>query len=290
LVSDGVEYAAADGDVTVHGTSSYTKADGTTGDVADASFATSGGSKAAANENDLRVLASANSGMASSMVAAGLVAAVAAAPEIESELLGKIGGGDFAVREIAENAVTDMRFEARDNAPLFDRIAGSDSFDRPDAAEVAKFSSYEQAEDHNFGDFGGFGGQDSGSLISELLGQTEIEHAAYTQPDFVIGAHVDAASEALIAIQQGDMFTKAAIEEVVSDALAGGFSEGPNVDALLNALAGPAGGQELLGETLAQQFGDLPVFEALNYGAANDMLDQLTSAHMELSAATGHHG
>jgi hypothetical protein len=41
---------------------------------------------------------------------------------------------------------------------------------------------------------------------------------------------------------------------------------------------------------LAQQFGDLPVFEALNYGAANDMLDQLTSAHMELSAATGHHG
>ncbi|MFN3748846.1 MAG: beta strand repeat-containing protein [Sphingorhabdus sp.] len=290
LVSDGVEYAAADGDVTVHGTSSYTKADGTTGDVADASFATSGGSKAAANENDLRVLASANSGMASSMVAASLVAAVAAAPEIESELLGKIGGGDFATREIVENGVTDMQFEARDNAPLFDRIAGSDSFDRPDAAEVAKFSSYEQAEDHGFGDFGGFGGQDSGSLISELLGQTEIEHAAYTQPDFVIGAHVDAASEALIAIQQGDMFAKAAIEEVVSDALAGGFSEGPNVDALLNALAGPADGQQLLGETLAQQFGDLPVFEAINYGAANDMLDQLASTHMELSAATGHHG
>lgn len=290
LVSDGVEYAAADGDVTVHGTSSYTKADGTTGDVADASFATSGGSKTAANENDLRVLASANSGMASSMVAAGLVAAVAAAPEIESELLGKLGGGDFAVREIAENAVTDMRFEARDNAAQFDRFAGSESFDRGDAMQAAKFNSYEQIEDHGFGDFNGFGGQDSGSLISELLGQTEIEHAAYAQPDFVIGAHVDTASEALIAIQQADVFAKAAIEDVVADALAGGTSEGPNVDALLNALAGPANDQQLLGDNLAQTFGDNPVFEALSFNNTHDIFDQITTTQMELSAATGHHG
>lgn len=39
LVSDGVVYSAAGGDVTVHGTSSYAKADGSTGLVADASFA-----------------------------------------------------------------------------------------------------------------------------------------------------------------------------------------------------------------------------------------------------------
>ena len=41
---------------------------------------------------------------------------------------------------------------------------------------------------------------------------------------------------------------------------------------------------------LAQTFGDNPVFEALSFNTANDMFDQLTTTHMELSAATGHHG
>ena len=40
LVSDGVAYTAANGDVTVAGSSTYTRADGTTGTVADAAFAT----------------------------------------------------------------------------------------------------------------------------------------------------------------------------------------------------------------------------------------------------------
>ncbi|MDZ4307787.1 DUF5801 repeats-in-toxin domain-containing protein, partial [Allopontixanthobacter sp.] len=40
LTSDGIAYSAANGDVLVHGTGSYTKADGTTGVLADAGFAT----------------------------------------------------------------------------------------------------------------------------------------------------------------------------------------------------------------------------------------------------------
>ncbi len=290
LVSDGNAYSAADGDVTVHGTSSYTTANGDSFDVADASFATGGGAKVAANENDQRVLAAGTGGIASSMVAAGLVAAVATAPELESELSGKVGGGEFAIRGFIESAAVDGQFEAPDHSALLDRSHGSGSFDRIEQTAAAKFSSYEQAEDHAIGDIGSFGGHDSGSLISELLAPTEIEHAAYARPDFAIGVQVDAASEALIAIQQGDMFAKAAIEEVVADALSGGFGDGANVDALLNALAGPANDLPLLGNTLAQQLGDQPVFEALSFGTPNDMLDQLTSAHMELSAATGHHG
>ncbi|WFL76632.1 DUF5801 repeats-in-toxin domain-containing protein [Altererythrobacter arenosus] len=42
LVSDGNVFAAADGDVTVFGTASYTMADGSTGEVADAAFMTAG--------------------------------------------------------------------------------------------------------------------------------------------------------------------------------------------------------------------------------------------------------
>lgn len=290
LVSDGVEYAAANGEVTVHGTSSYTKADGTTGDVADASFATAGESKVAANENDQRVLASANTGMASSLVAAGLVAAIAGASESANNQLEQLGGSDFAVRTVAEDMASDTQFDAPDHNALFNSDSGSSSFEGADLIDTAKFSSYDQVEDHADGDFGGFGEMDSSSLLSDLLASTEIEHANFAQTGFAIGSHVDAASEALIAIQQGDMFAKAAIEEVVADALAGGFGEGANVDALLNALAGPANDTLLLGDTLAQQFGDHPAFEALNFAAANDMLDQLASTHMELSAATGQHG
>ena len=107
LVSDGVEYAAADGDVTVHGTSSFTKTDGTTGEVADASFATAGASKVAANENDQRVLVSANTGMAGSMVAAGLVAAVAIEHDAIDAVLSKVGnfGGGHHVDGFAGPAV-----------------------------------------------------------------------------------------------------------------------------------------------------------------------------------------
>ena len=290
LVSDGVEYAAASGEVTVHGTSSYTKADGTTGEVADASFATAGESKVAANENDQRVLASANTGMASSLVAAGLVAAIAGAGESANNQPEQLGGSDFAVRTVAEDMASDTPFDAPDHNALFNSDSGSSGFEGADLIDTAKFSSYDQVEDHADGDFGGFGEMDSGSLLSDLLASTEIEHANFAQTGFAIGSHVDAASEALIAIQQGDMFAKAAIEEVVADALAGGFGEGANVDALLNALAGPANDTLLLGDTLAQQFGDHPAFEALNFAAANDMLDQLASTHMELSAATGQHG
>ncbi|MEW6576501.1 MAG: DUF5801 repeats-in-toxin domain-containing protein [Pseudomonadota bacterium] len=290
LVSDGESYGAANGSVHVHGTSSYTKADGTTGEVADASFATAGESKVAANENDQRVLASANTGMASSLVAAGLVAAIAGASESANNQLEQLGGSDFAVRTVAEDMASDTQFDAPDHNALFNSDSGSSGFEGADLIDTAKFSSYDQVEDHADGDFGGFGEMDSSSLLSDLLASTEIEHANFAQTGFAIGSHVDAASEALIAIQQGDMFAKAAIEEVVADALAGGFGEGANVDALLNALAGPANDTLLLGDTLAQQFGDHPAFEALNFAAANDMLDQLASTHMELSAATGQHG
>src|SRR6185295_9187671 len=40
LSSDGIAYSAAGGDVTVAGTGSYTRADGSTGSLADAAFLT----------------------------------------------------------------------------------------------------------------------------------------------------------------------------------------------------------------------------------------------------------
>lgn len=286
LVSDGVEYAAADGDVTVHGTSSFTRADGTTGEVADASFATSNATKAAANENDLRVQASANTGMASSMVAAGLVAAITGAATGQDLAESRAASDAQVSRTVADDHRIDVATEASDNGALSDHTASSAGTDS-EPVQSTKSSSFEQVADNASMDDGG---ADHGALISDLLAPTEIDHGAFAQPGAIIGMHVDAASEALIAVQQGESMAKAAVEEVVADALAGGASDGPNVDALLNALAGPANDQQLLGDSLAQTFGDHPVFEALSFNSANDMIDQLTITHMELSAATGHHG
>ena len=51
LTSDGKAYSAADGDVTVHGETVYTRADGSTGTAADASFAVSSGETSGASLN-----------------------------------------------------------------------------------------------------------------------------------------------------------------------------------------------------------------------------------------------
>ncbi len=68
LVSDGIAYSAADGDVEVAGEATYTTANGTTGTVADASFALGGSLRQVARTGEL---------LAASSAAAGLLAAMA---------------------------------------------------------------------------------------------------------------------------------------------------------------------------------------------------------------------
>jgi hypothetical protein len=70
LVSDGIAFTAANGDVAVAGSSTYTRADGSTGAVADATFATAALDKMALKTAELA---------ATNVAAAGLVAAAAAA-------------------------------------------------------------------------------------------------------------------------------------------------------------------------------------------------------------------
>lgn len=68
LVSDGIGYSAANGDVSVAGQALYTKADGSTGIVADAAFATTAAQAASRSSDQLRT-----SNVTSSVVAASLV-------------------------------------------------------------------------------------------------------------------------------------------------------------------------------------------------------------------------
>ena len=158
LVSDGVEYAAADGDVTVHGTSSFTRADGTTGDVADASFATSNATKVAANENDQRVLISANAGMAGSMVAAGLVAAVAIEHDAIDAVLSKVGSFDGGHHADGFAALQSAPFEATQASDFFGGLNASDTQVSSFGDHAVKFSSFDRTADIDAFQDGSFGG------------------------------------------------------------------------------------------------------------------------------------
>ncbi len=82
LVSDGIAYAAANGEVSVAGQSLYTKADGSTGIVADAAFATGGAPVAASRTSDpIRTSNVTTSVIAAALVGLAVEENLAAAPD-----------------------------------------------------------------------------------------------------------------------------------------------------------------------------------------------------------------
>jgi VCBS repeat-containing protein len=72
LSSDGTSYSAAGGDVTVVGTGSFTRADGTTGVLADSVFATGG--RTAGDQQRAALIGGSSLGFAGAVAAAGLLA------------------------------------------------------------------------------------------------------------------------------------------------------------------------------------------------------------------------
>jgi large repetitive protein len=236
--------------------------------------------RTAAND-DQRSAAAGPSGLASSMIAAGLVAAFAEA-NIPAETSPARAIGDSGATATASMQATAAIDNDGNQDAMINRIAANDDLEANSGQFAARYASFDMADDiANTG----FDASEAGrheSLIADLLAPTEVAHNLFQPAPFSIGAAVDTASEALLIAQQGDGFAKASVQEVISDALAGGVGEGPNVDALLDALAGPSA-QPLLGDVLA---GDA-VFAPLA-APTHDMLNQLASTHMELSAATGH--
>ncbi|RIX31463.1 beta strand repeat-containing protein, partial [Sphingomonas edaphi] len=90
LSSDGVAYSAANGDVQVVGTGSYTRTDGSTGVLADAVFAT--GNQLAANDPRLAPAAGNTAILAAAAAAVGLASMPAHAQPADSEADGSFRG------------------------------------------------------------------------------------------------------------------------------------------------------------------------------------------------------
>ena len=277
LSSDGVPYSAAGGDVSVVGTGSFTRADGTTGVLADAVFAT--GSRPA--EEQLRATSAANTNVAliGAVAAAGLVAmpATAAAHLGESSVP---GGLDLAFAH--NGVVSSLSVPAEGQATTIGDMLLQPAFD---ADSVAKFASHgESKEAQPSSSEHGLTNPEAAAQPgpAELLAGTDAPAQSATTAAVVVmpsaeqlQAFIASSASAPEAHQSNEIVSK-----ILVNALSGG-KDGPDLDALINTLKGHgSGGNDSALPALASHaaafmpgvgvndFGDFMVHQFATHGEA----------------------
>ncbi|MGB5076784.1 MAG: DUF5801 repeats-in-toxin domain-containing protein, partial [Sphingorhabdus sp.] len=284
LVSDGRGYSAAGGEVTVVGEATYVRSDGSTGRLADASFATN-------FVNDPQRQAAAASGMGTALIAAGLVAAFPLAARVsEAPLLDNHELDDTLV--LKSHMVEPTSNERADDTDVQGHYLGGDAAPEIDPA-VGSARHFAGNEQENLPD------EDLGSSIStrgQLPGVSDqaMLDGAGTGPGSGSGAgragpFASAGDEALMmaaAPLQASPGVPDPVREIIEDAL-----EGRTVD--LDALLGPRDVAELaLSQFLFQDpangfFADNDMF-SLGSHFGPDIAEQHVVVQMEQAAAVGH--
>ncbi|MGH6781699.1 MAG: hypothetical protein ACREB5_06305, partial [Sphingomonadaceae bacterium] len=241
LTSDGVSYSAANDDVLVHGETSYTRADGSTGLAGDVSFAT--GSSARADEASRQAAQNAAApGLANALVAASLVAASAATLDQSDATHGSNGAQDSGIA--VDSTIGDAGADSAKSAPRGDSITASS--DTPDSfAPKADAQSDHRSADHHDAQDNGLGIADTGDSdrgMNSLLGDsdTPVQADVSAHPVFVDMAAMPAIVPAAM-VQAAAAAAPADLGNVLADALGGGAGQGPDIDALLDAIAPHSG-------------------------------------------------
>jgi T1SS-143 domain-containing protein len=226
LVSDGKSYTAANGDVIVAGSASYTRADGTTGTAADAMFVS--GSTARATQEVERIAANGNAMIvAAAAAAAGLAIELPAAATTSIDLPMAFGnaltaieptGGSFA--DLASSASlmalsTGLAGGATAVHDMLGALSWADSMGVGAgdlAGEIAAFNTVPMG---------------LGEATNAMSGHMQMPtvDTGIAMPSFETMAALDGAKHS------------GTVEKILADALSGG--DGPSIDALLNALPGP---------------------------------------------------
>jgi hypothetical protein len=226
LTSDGVHYTAADGDVSVAGTGTYTRADGSTGSLADASFLVGGrtetGRTVSGNEASTAVLAAA-------LAAAGLAAQPAAASPNHSS-------DDSST---ASASVAAAHNQALDPVPVDNASSSSTSQLTSQTAPAHQTAANANGASHGSDDTSAHGEVDRATpqtqAPTELLQGTD----APAHNAVVSETAVTAASVAMPSAQDlggAGAAHNAVVGAVLADALHGGG--GSSLDALINSLPG----------------------------------------------------
>ena len=253
LSSDGIGYSAAGGDVSVVGTGSVTYADGSTGVLADAVFAT--GAKVA--DEQLRATATMTSStpLLGAIAAAGLMAIPAHAEAQLTSLLAE-GWTSHSV-PLATQALTAESAQANHALSGEQRIAipevASQSAVHTEAAHTLPAPDQPFASVH-----------EPVQQVTELLqGTAETARAevfAHADAAPAVSAEMLQAAMAGVAQQatdksaaQGDSAAAvtADVGHVLADALAGGSDGKPDIESLLHAIVGGGHGAADVGHALA---------------------------------------
>jgi hypothetical protein len=240
LVTDGESYTAANGDVIVAGSSTFTKIDGNTGEAADAAFVT--GSKSTMEQE--RVAANSNNlVLAAAVAAAGLAVSTPAAASV---------GGDEAPVNHFTNAVVSVEPVNLSVLNLATETAMPALMGEMREAFVTAhlpIHSTMSAE---------LGAGTVGDLMSDfsaamattaLLEGSEMIASQAAMPMLASNVAMPSADAMMAMAGLNNIQSSVTIETIVADALHGGGS-GPDINALLNALPGQGiaanGGTEIM--------------------------------------------
>ncbi|MDP3674869.1 MAG: tandem-95 repeat protein [Novosphingobium sp.] len=257
LTSDGIAYTAANGDVTVAGSSTFTRADGTTGTVADAAFATAPLDRMAAKTAELT---------ATNVAAAGVLAAAAAAaalPVAAAETAAATGdgldapatlslqampethatlrpAGDALASEPARQAPAETANQGGEDAPAAASNLAASADQAAASIALEPGNGHSAAFDNAFAAGGSAG--DAGQLMDALLAAAQAANAGVTDA----GQH----AQDLAAVQEafGDSHGAALVDAVVAHFAGADAAVLANgADALASLLAASVGGGEGFG-------------------------------------------
>jgi hypothetical protein len=273
LSSDGIAYSAAGGDVAVAGTGSYTKADGSTGSLADAAFLT--GARAA--DDQARVSSSANmSVLMGAVAAAGLASQAAAAATTHASLV-----ATTALTGVHNQSLTPI---ALDQSSAFDMHTSALLSPQIDVRGMMELqSSIFHAPSY---------GETPLTLAGNahaLPTQSPVEFLQGTQGpahDQVLSAIPLSANVVMPSAQQLAGLSEGGVAgaqhnqvvaQVLADALHGGGTHGATLDALINALPNHGGGANDALASLATHSGGAVSFGDMGAFAG------FSAAHMGLS-------
>ncbi|HUQ70291.1 MAG TPA: Ig-like domain-containing protein, partial [Planctomycetaceae bacterium] len=236
LSSDGIGYSAAGGDVSVVGTGSFTRADGSTGVLADAVFRT--GAQLEQQQQRALETAGSNSVLIAAVAAAGLAAMPAAAhahPAMFDD------ADDLGVARDTSGLVQSMTVRGLDESSLLKGpIVQADlqshkaeqSSDHGESREALPSSGEHQLT---------AGNQAASAAPAELLHGTEMvaqpaQSATTAAGVMMPSAEQLQAAQAPDALAADDHQSNALVARVLAESLGGGA--GPDLDALITALGG----------------------------------------------------
>ncbi|WP_221793781.1 DUF5801 repeats-in-toxin domain-containing protein, partial [Aquisediminimonas sediminicola] len=236
LVSDGQVATAADGDVIIFGTSSYTTENGNTYAVDDVGFTTV--TTTATNDNVELEKTSINGSISNALLAASLIAMV----ESDDSNAQPVATEEQTVEQHpvtveTTTASTDDVTTEQASADIDGKLLTGLDVSAEHAEAHAPVSS---GEDHPaLSGLDVAADTDAAPVIAELLSDTDISPSIF---HFAQSVSIDAPSTVAVeAVLIQQAAAPAQIGDVLADALSGGSGEGPNIDHVLDLLTGSTG-------------------------------------------------